>query len=300
MHVYVSPAWIRVLTIDVHACCLLPTLAAPRFIIAVSPLFRISYCEWPGMHQETNCCCVLYSYFRGVLIFVIFVVNTRVTKFSKFPPTLQLCLHVLTFGPSNVFYSPFSLLVPCWQCPWSIGSPFSSCPMCGDGGSEQRSEQGRSTNGASTSRLDMPAPMEFVLCRRGSLQCKTWHWSTPSFLWSRVARWNFKPRNLILRASSSFSRKYPPTEIIHYTVCGNFVWLGDQKSLYNLSPDQGAMIPVTGLQVKTRRWMVVCLALSVPQLMLSSLPNGSGGPCRRRGEEGPLIAGGWGGLTGIP
>ena len=138
------------------------------------------------MHQETNCCCVLYSYFRGVLIFAIFVVNTRVTKFSKFRPTLQLCLHVLMFGLSNAFYSPFSLLVPCWQCPWSIGSPFSSCPACGDGGREQRSEQGRSTNGASMSHSDMPAPMEFVLCRRGSLQCKTWHWSTPSFLWSRI------------------------------------------------------------------------------------------------------------------
>ena len=47
------------------------------------------------------------------------------------------------------FYSSFSLLVPCWQCPWSVGSPFSSPPICGDRGSEQRSEQGRSTKRAS-------------------------------------------------------------------------------------------------------------------------------------------------------
>ena len=27
--------------------------------------------------------------------------------------------------------------MPCWQCPWSVGSPFSSCSACGDG-SEQK------------------------------------------------------------------------------------------------------------------------------------------------------------------
>ena len=57
--------------------------------------------------------CIYYriaGYFRGVLIFIIFVVNPGVTKFStheifhprNFPP-LQLCQQVLTFGPGDVF-----------------------------------------------------------------------------------------------------------------------------------------------------------------------------------------------------
>ena len=72
------------------------------------------------------------------------------------PPTLQLYLS--THADIRLFFTTWS----CWKRPWSVGSPFSSCPACGDGGSEQRSEQGRSTNGASTSCSDMRAPTEFM------------------------------------------------------------------------------------------------------------------------------------------
>ena len=64
----------------------------------------------------------------------------------------------------------FFTTLPGWQCPWSIGSPFSSCLACGDGGSEQKSEQ-KSEQGRSTNRAlsGVQAPTKFVLCRCGSL-----------------------------------------------------------------------------------------------------------------------------------
>ena len=98
---------------------------------------------------------------------------------QNFLPTLQL---VLTFGPSDVFYSSFSLLVPCWQCPWSVGSPFSRRVLMEEVNREVNKAEARRKNGASTSRSGMRAPTEFVLCRRGSLPRKTRHWSAPSFL----------------------------------------------------------------------------------------------------------------------
>ena len=47
---------------------------------------------------------------------------------------------------------------------------------------EVNKAEARPKNGASTSRLGMRAPTEFVLCRRGSLPGKTRHWNGPSFL----------------------------------------------------------------------------------------------------------------------
>ena len=44
------------------------------------------------------------GYFRGVLIFVIFVVNSGVTKFSTHEIFYSHCSSVLMFGPGDVLF----------------------------------------------------------------------------------------------------------------------------------------------------------------------------------------------------
>ena len=192
------------------------------------------------------------GYFCGVLIFVIFVVNPSVTKFSThkiFPPTLQLCLHCSSvytaalstranvFGPGDVFIALFRYLCPADSALDSYG-PLSQAVPCVVM-EEVNKAEAQPKNGASTSSSGMRAPTDFVLCRSSSLSRKTRHWSAPSFLYILFRQesgyaflvetvpsskftlrepQNLKPWNLILRASSSFSRKFPPTKITRYTV----------------------------------------------------------------------------------
>ena len=68
-----------------------------------------------------------------------FMVNQIVTKFSTHTGALA---NVQT---GQCFYSSFSLLVPCWECPWLVGSTFLKLSRIWWWRSEQKSDQGRST-----------------------------------------------------------------------------------------------------------------------------------------------------------
>ena len=74
--------------------------------------------------------------------------------------------------------------MPHWQCPWSTGSPFPSCPACGD------LESGKAQVARYTSTNGVRAAVRHFsvkfLCWHSSsspiLASHSRHWSTPSFL----------------------------------------------------------------------------------------------------------------------